>query len=283
MTIQNALLAGVAASVLILETAESRAGDLADILARGEIRIGHRTDAPPFSFLDAEGKPAGLAVVLCEEIANSIALREGTTLDIAYVPVTAATRFDALMTDRTDLHCGPASATLKRRETLDFSILYFVDAAVSLVRPGSYDTIFDVGNGSVGVNTGTTSEQTARNLMTGNGMDGELKAFDGHDQGLAALVSGDIDAYFADRAIMQFQIDAKSLGSQIDILPDEFSFEPYALAMKRGHQDLRLEVDRALSEIYDSGLIYNFIQDELGDYRLSPLNRSLYQIVGLPG
>ena len=82
---------------------------------------------------------------------------------------------------------------------------------------------------------------------------------------------------------MQFQIDAKSLGSQIDILPDEFSFEPYALAMKRGHQDLRLEVDRALSEIYDSGLIYNFIQDELGDYRLSPLNRSLYQIVGLPG
>ncbi|MEM8698123.1 MAG: amino acid ABC transporter substrate-binding protein, partial [Pseudomonadota bacterium] len=259
------------------------AGDLTEILERGEIRLGHRSDAPPFSYLGPDGEPAGLAVVLCQEIASMIAFREGVTLKTRFMPVTASTRFEALETGETDLHCGPASATLGRRETLDFSILYFVDAAVSLVRPGTFETVFDIEDGPVGVNAGTTSERMARDLMTGNGLDGELKRFGSHGAGLDALVSREVDAYFGDRAIMQFQILAKGLDRQIEILPDEFSFEPYAIVMRRGHADLRLAVDRALSEIYDSGLIYNFIQEELGDYRLSPLNRSLYQIIGLPG
>ncbi|MEL6478015.1 MAG: amino acid ABC transporter substrate-binding protein [Pseudomonadota bacterium] len=280
---QKFLIAVTALASLGVTAPQAAAGDLAAVLERGEIRLGHRGDAPPFSYLDAEGQPAGLAVALCKEIASAIGFREGVDLTTKFVQVTAANRFDALEAGETDLHCGPASATLGRRETLDFSILYFVDAAVSLVRPGSYETVFDVEDGPLGVNKGTTSERMARDLMTGNGLDGELKRFAGHGEGLDALVARDIDAYFGDRAIMQFQIRAKELDGQIEILPDEFSFEPYAMVMKRGHGDLRLAVDRALSEIYDSGLIYNFIQDELGDYRLSPLNRSLYQIIGLPG
>jgi len=52
--------------------------------------------------------------------------------------------------------------------------------------------------------------------------------------------------------------------------------------MKRGETNLRLAVDRALSSIYDQGLVYKMILDELGNYPLPPETRALYQIVGLP-
>lgn len=260
------------------------ADTLADVKERGFIRFGHRSDAPPFSYVAPGGKPMGLAVALCRQVAVSMARQLGLpALDVEFVPVTAGSRFSALVKGQTDLHCGPASATLSRRETLDFSILYFVDAAISVVRKGRVESVFDIEDGTIGVSRGTTSERMVTELITRNGLDAEMTTFATHDDGLNALLNRKIDAYFADQAIMRIQIENRGLDSQLEVLPDEFSFEPYALAMRRGEDALRLAVDRALSEIYDSGLIYNLVRDELGDYRLSPLNRSVYQIVGLPG
>ena len=45
---------------------------------------------------------------------------------------------------------------------------------------------------------------------------------------------------------------------------------------------MRLAVDRALSETFGNGLIYNLILNELGDYRISSQVEAVYQIVGLP-
>lgn len=263
---------------------EARADTLAEIKDRGYIRIGHRSDAPPFSYVSPAGAPMGLAVALCREVAASMAQQLGLpALEIEFVPVTASSRFQALLKGQTDLHCGPASATLSRRETLDFSILYFVDAAVTVVRRGKAQSVFDIEDAEIGVSGGTTSERMVNELITRNGLDADMTTFPSHDDGIDALIDRKIDAYFADRAIMRFQIQNRGLEGQLEVLPDEFSFEPYALAMRRGEDALRLAVDRALSEIYDSGLIYNLIRDELGDYRLNQLNRSVYQIVGLPG
>jgi hypothetical protein len=52
--------------------------------------------------------------------------------------------------------------------------------------------------------------------------------------------------------------------------------------MKRGETRLRLAVDRALSEAYGNGVIYNLILNELGDFKISPQAEAVYGIVGLP-
>ncbi|MEM6904396.1 MAG: amino acid ABC transporter substrate-binding protein [Pseudomonadota bacterium] len=261
---------------------------LADVLERikirNSIRIGHRTDAPPFSYVNDKGEPAGLAVALCKAVARSLAGQLGLSeLRTRFVPVTAETRFDMLQEDDTDLHCGPATATLSRRQTLDFSILYFVDGAVAVMRPGNRLSVFELEGGKIGTVAGTTTEQVVFDLITRNGLQGELVTFPTHAEGLTELVSGRIAAYFGDSAIMQFMLRTKDLEGRLEILPEEFSFEPYALVMKRGEDDLRLAVDRALSEIYDAGLIYNLIRNEMGNLRLNQVNRTVYQIVGLPG
>ncbi|MEM7211992.1 MAG: transporter substrate-binding domain-containing protein [Pseudomonadota bacterium] len=256
---------------------------LQDILDRGTVKLGVRGSAPPFAFLDETGAPAGLAVRLCNAVVGLIAKHHGTKLGIDYSVLDAKQRFPALINRETDLHCGPASATLKRREILDFSIIYFVDGAAAAVRPdGDFSTIFETEDGTFGALGGTTTMGVVEDLVKRNNLDVELKGFDSHGAGLSELAAGEIDVYFGDQAILFFQIEALDLIGKVNVVEDIFSFEPYALVMKRGEDDLRLAVDRALSQIYESGLIYQMILQDLKDYPLSTEAKTLYLVVGLP-
>ena len=139
-------------ALLVAGGASTAADVLTEIAQRGTIRLGYRGDAPPFSYNSVMGEPVGLAVALCAETARSLTDQlDLPRLDVEWVEVNAHSRFEALLENRTDLHCGPASATLTRRKTLDFSILYFVDGADVVIRPGAYQTIFDINGDTVGV------------------------------------------------------------------------------------------------------------------------------------
>ena len=277
----RSVLASVAFALAM--TGSAGADVLSQIKDRGAIRLGVRADAPPFSYHNPGGAPAGLAVAICTKVVDLLARQLSlTSLDVEYVTVTAKTRFPALVEGRTDLHCGPASVTLKRRQILDFSILYFVDGAAAAVREGSYETVFDRKSGRFGFVAGTTTEAVVADLIVRNAINANQIAFPSHVAGLKALAANEVDVYFGDQAILLFQIAEQGLDDDLVVMEDVFSFEPYALAMKRGESDLRLAVDRALSAIYDQGLIYKMILDELGNYPLPPETRALYQIVGLP-
>ena len=269
---------------LVTSLAGTASADALDrILERGTVKLGVRKAAPPFSYQDENGKAAGLAVRLCNTVVQLIARHHNTQLSAEYEFVDARQRFGALAQDRTDLHCGPASATLRRRETLDFSLIYFVDGAAAAVRPdGSFDTIFDTPGARFGVVDGTTTKGVVEDLMERNTLDVTLETYGGHEEGLAALAASEVDVYFGDQAILFFQIEAQGLIGKLNVIEEVLSFEPYALAMKRGEGDLRLAVDRALSQIYETGLIYQMILSELGDYPLSTEAKTLYLVVGLP-
>lgn len=256
---------------------------LGEIAERGSIRLGVRADAPPFSYVGRDNVPAGLAVRLCHAVAERLAGQLGLeTLASEHVIVSAERRFQALDTGLTDLHCGPASATLRRREFIDFSIIYFVDGAAPAGRGDAYERVFENREGRFGALAGTTTVAVVEDLITRNDLEAETQFFASHDKGLQALVDGELDLYFGDQSILLFQIEAMELTGHIAVREDILSFEPYALAMRRGEAGLRLAVDRALSSLYDDGSIYQMIQAEMGDYPLSPEARAVYQIVGLP-
>ncbi len=61
------------------------------------------------------------------------------------------------------------------------------------------------------------------------------------------------------------------------------SMEPYALAMRRGDEDFRLAVDRALSQIYRSGAIVPIFNKTFGDKaRPSQILQTLFSVSALP-
>jgi len=271
-----------AVGIALMASGSAMADVLSDIKDRGIINLGIRADAPPFSYLDAQTEPAGLAVKLCQEVAARLGTELGVELEIEHKIVNAKTRFPALQEGLTDLHCGPATATLSRREALDFSILYFVDGAGIAARKGGYERVFETRKGSLGVVSGTTTEKMVHKLIAAEELDVELVTFPSHNRGLKALAEEEIDLYFGDKSIVLFQIGAHGLFDKITVRSEVLSFEPYALAMRAGERNMQLAVDRALSAIYEEGLIFTIIDQELGTFPLSDATRAIYEIVGLP-
>ena len=260
------------------------AGTLDRIGQEKAIRIAYREDAPPFSYKDKIGEPAGFMVDLCRAVAKHLAeQRSLPSLNVVYVPVTAADRFEAIAQQKADLLCEPTSVTLSRREQVDFSIPTFLDGAGLMVRSDGPKNLRDLAGKKVGVLAGTTTEEALRNTLKEAGIAGDLVAAKTHDEGLAMLDEGKISAYFGDRSILLFLIKQSKAPDKLRLGDDYLSVEPYALALPRGDSDFRLAVDRALSHIYRSGEMVSIFQRTFGGKaEPSQILRTLYVISGLP-
>ena len=142
------------------------AGTLDRINQDKSIRIAYREDAPPFSSKDKIGEPAGFMVDLCRAVAKKLAEQLNLpSLNVAYVPVTAADRFEAITQQKADLLCEPTSVTLSRREQVDFSIPTFLDGASLMVRADGPKNLRDLAGQKIGVLAGTTTEESLRNTL----------------------------------------------------------------------------------------------------------------------
>ena len=277
-------LAPVSIAVLMITVGVASAGTLDRIGQEKAIRIAYREDAPPFSYKDKLGEPAGFMVDLCRAVAKKLAEQLNLpSLNATYVPVTAANRFDAITQQKADLLCEPTSATLSRREQVDFSIPTFLDGAGLMVRAGGPKNLRDLSGKKVGVLGGTTTEEGLRNTLKEAGINSDVVAAKTHSEGLAMLDDGEISAYFGDRSILLFLIKDSKAPGKLRLADDYLSVEPYALALPRGDSDFRLAVDRALSHIYRSGEIAAIFQSTFGGKaEPSQILRTLYLISSLP-
>jgi len=269
---------------LLMTVGTASAGVLDRAMQEKAIRIAYREDAPPFSFKDKNGEPAGFVVDLCRAVAKKVAEeRNLPSLTVAYVPVTAADRFDAITQQKADLLCEPTSATLSRRQLVDFSIPTFLDGASLMVRTDGPKKLDELTGRKVGVVAGTTTEQSLRNSLKDAGIGAEVVAAKTHGDGLAMLDEDKISAYFADRSILLFLIKDSKAPEKLRLADDYLSVEPYALALPRGDSDFRLAVDRALSHIYRSEEIAAIFERAFsGKAKPSQILQMLYLISGLP-
>ena len=247
------------------------------------IRIAYREDAPPFSSKDKIGEPVGFMVDLCREVAKKLADQlHLTSLNVTYVPVSAADRFEAIRQQKADLLCEPTSATLSRREMVDFSIPTFVDGASLIIRADGPHDLKAMSGQKIGVVAGTTTEQALRNSLKEAGITSDVISAKTHAEGLAMLDDGKISAYFADRSILVSLIKESKAPGKLMLAENYLSIEPYALALPRGDEEFRLAVDRALSHIYRSGEIAAVFKRTFGDAKPGQTLQTLYMVSALP-
>lgn len=260
---------------------------LADTLDRvrdtGVFKIGYREDAAPYSYKSALGEATGYSVNLCRAVA--LTLKQDLDLaDLAleYVPVTAENRFDSIKDGSIDILCGATTATLSRREHVDFSLSTFVDGASVLFLadgPGSFEEL--AGN-KVGVRAGTTTEKALGETLEKLSIDAEVVPVKSHDDGLKMLEQGEISAYFGDRAILMFLMFNSQSSDRLHLAEDYFSYEPYALGLARGDDALRLVIDKTLSRLFRSGDIEKIYINAFGEIPPTDVIRALYLINALP-
>jgi ABC-type amino acid transport substrate-binding protein len=272
--------------VLVLSALLLAAGAQAQTLERvresGTFKIGYRTDAAPFAYQDELDEAVGYSVDLCRAVAINVKQALGLAdIKLAYVPVSTEDRFQAVQDGRIDILCGATTQTLSRRRLVDFSLFTFIDGAgVMLHRDGPEDFEGLAGK-KVGVRGATTTEQALRNTLAKLSLDAEVVTVGSHDDGLAKLEASEIQAYFADRAILLYLL-LKSGAEDLWVSERQFTFEPYALALTRGDDDFRLLVDTTLSSLYRSGAIDQIFGTAFGPKaKQSDILRALYVINGL--
>lgn len=266
--------------------ADELTGTLKTIQQSKTIRLGYLKDGVPFSFADDKQEAAGFTVDLCRRVASSIQQQLGLdALQVKWVPVTQENRFDMVRNGSIDLECGTTTNTLSRQRMVDFSVTTWVDGGSFVVDPAvsSARTLSDLAGKRVAVIADTTTDRALREISQRNGLALQLVTVKDHVEGLNALKDAKADAYASDQAVLIGLAFAVRNQFRILISEQPFSFEPYALVLRRGDPDFRLAVNTALARVLRTGQvveIYNRWFSRLG--KPSPLVAATWATNGLP-
>ncbi|HRF11834.1 MAG: amino acid ABC transporter substrate-binding protein [Candidatus Accumulibacter phosphatis] len=273
------------ALVLGLAVPAQAAGTLDKIRASKTIALGYRESSVPFSYTGDDNQPWGYSVDLCTRVAAAIVKQlDLDELQLLWVPVTPETRIARLKSGAIDLECGSTTTTLARMEEVDFSLLTFIDGGSYLSRRAAGIKRFeDLAGKRIAVAAGTTSERMIATALLEYKVAAELVKVSDHQQGIAAMLQGKVEAYASDRSLLiGLALDS---GSQNDwsIGPETFSYEPYALMMRRNDAAFRLAVNRELARLSRSREMYAIHDRWFGMLgKPGPRLESLYFLNGLP-
>jgi ABC-type amino acid transport substrate-binding protein len=255
------------------------------IRATETITLAYRDGAAPFSFKDREGRVRGFSVELCMFVVASIQKSLGLpSLRIEWKPVDATTRLFAIANGEADIECGTTTITLSRMEKVDFSLPIFVDGGSLLVkRSAKVGKLADLKGRKVAVIPATTTEQALTRELASHGVAATLVPVKDIAEGMAALQGGRVDALAGDRIVLAGQRQRARNPEALGFVADDFSFEPYALVIRRDDPDFRLAVNRALAGVYRSGDIDTVFQRWLAPLgRPGRLLHAMYYLQRLP-
>jgi ABC-type amino acid transport substrate-binding protein len=247
--------------------AQELTGTLQQIKKSGRIRIGYRVSEPPMSFLDKDGNPTGYSIDICKGIVAKVENQIGTDVKVEYVPVTADGRFKALSDNKIDILCGSTTKTLSRSELVDFTQLTFVTGASLMTLKDNKDNDSDGFDGKkIGVVKATTTAAELKKLFQDTSIDAEVVLYNSAKEGIDALRKKKIDAFSSDQVILIGLALKEHDPMTFVIKSDVFSFEPFALAVRRNDADFRLVADRVISELYRSGKILEIYDKWIGKF-----------------
>lgn len=268
-------LVALAMAALLSQSANA-SGLLDHIKESGAIRLGFRDDAEPYSYKGPDGRPSGYVVDVCREVAARLGVRP------EFVLVPSTRRFEAVNDGKIDILCDPSSATIARRELVDFSLPVYLDGAGALSRSNRTVQRFeDFAGKRIGVLAGTTTANVLRSALANLGIKADVVEVNDHNAGLTMLWEDKLDIYFADRGILAARLRRGDRPGFV-LSKQLFSYETYALALPRDNSAFRLAVDKILAELYRSGQINAIIRRAFGDAPLDDMLKAMFVINALP-
>lgn len=264
-------------------SAQELSGTLKRIQESGKIKIGYRHSQPPMSFAGKNDIIEGYSIDLGKLIAAGVKDKIGKDVQIVYVPVTSGDRFKALAEHKIDLLCGATTKTVSRDELVDFTQLTFVTGASFMTLRGNRIKNNFSGK-KIGVVKSTTTIVELEKLFKDTQTSAETVILKSSAEGLKALKEGKIDAFAADQVVLiGLALEADKPGD-FSILPDLFSYEPFALAVRKNDSDFRQVADSVISGLYRSKEILKIYDKWFSEFssRRSAAFEALIMINAIP-
>ncbi|WP_342361798.1 amino acid ABC transporter substrate-binding protein [Terrarubrum flagellatum] len=230
-------------------------GTLKKIRDSGAIVIGHNEDSPPFASFDADGKPKGYSIDICNKIAVAVkAELKMDNLAVKFQAVNGQTRTPLLVNGTVDLVCATTTNTFSRQKQVDFLNTMFVTGNRLLVKKNSgIKEIEDLKGKVVSANQGTTNEKVLNELNQKLNLGIKVLSTKDQPQAWIALESDRTDAHMTDE-VVEYGLIAKSKNpDQYAVAGRLLSFDPYAIVIRRDDSAFRSLGNRVLADLYRSG------------------------------
>jgi glutamate/aspartate transport system substrate-binding protein len=278
-----ALLGGAVAAHGAL--AQSSVDTLGRIKAAKAINVAYSPDSLPFSLKETSGEAAGYTIDICKRVIAQIGRTVGdTNLKVNWIAGTVTERLQMVASGKADLECANTTPTQTRLATVDFSNLIFVDTGGFMVKAnGPIKIAPEIAGKRIAVLKGTTTETRLNEALKARLISATVIPITTATEGVTLLESGGADAYAGDKIKLVGLMATAKDPSQFALLPEDLSFEPYALALPRGDSALRLEVNKALTQVYVTGDIEPIFMKWMGKLgRPSGLLAAMYLLNAIP-
>jgi polar amino acid transport system substrate-binding protein len=228
----------------------------------GVLTIGTRTGVPPFAYLNKNNEWVGFSIDLVEQaIVPEIAKKLGKSITVEKKESTAPTRISLLTSNAVDLVAESMTDTRARRESVDFSLTFFVTGAQFLVPKGSsIQGIQDIAGKRIAALQGSTSARIIREQHP----NAQLREFPDQPAAFQALAQGQVDAYTSDGTYLAgLIVKAPNPGDWV-MAGDFYSYEPYGMAMRKNEADFRSLVNNGLMASIESGKYFELYEKWFG-------------------
>ncbi|MFW5500041.1 MULTISPECIES: ABC transporter substrate-binding protein [unclassified Maridesulfovibrio] len=216
---------------------------LAKVKEAGEVSFAMSGGYPPFNYFNKQNELVGFDV----DVAKEVAKRLGVNLK----PVT--TEWSGIIEGlRSGIYSGilgSMAATEQRKKVVDFSTPYYYSGAQMFVRTDSpFKSADELKAKAVGLVTGTTFEQDAKNLGVS-----DIRLYKDDTHTLTELTNGVIDGVITDRVV---GVNAMNSGKfKIKPLGSPLRKEDIAVAFRKEDKTLTDEVNKILKQMHEDGTL----------------------------
>jgi ABC-type amino acid transport substrate-binding protein len=251
----------------------------------GTLTIGTRTGSPPFGYVNKNNEWVGFSIDLVEQaILPLVAKKVGKQVKLEKKESTPQTRIPLLTSNAVDLIAETMTDTRARRDSVDFSLTFFVTGAQFLTRKGSpIKGIQSIAGRRIAAQQGSTNARIIRERSPG----AKLVEFPDQPAAFQALAQKQVEAYTND-GIQLAGIRAKApKPDEWQIVGEFFSYEPYGMAMRKNDSDFRHVVNSGLMEAIESGKYFELYDKWFGvkgevPYPLTAETRRFLQMQVVP-
>ena len=235
---------------------------LAKIRDTGVVTIAHRPDAIPFAYLDASKQPIGYGIDICREIVRLMERDLKRPLRMAFVEVSARTRFDVVNSGKADMECGTTINDPQRRKTIDYSMPYQFSGPRFLVRSDSkIRAIQDLVGRRISIVPGTNSVPLLKQRIEGGVLPGAvLVEYPSYDEAREAVERGEVEAFATIDVLLAAQRAKAKDPSKLMIVGSFLVLEPIAILLRKGDTEYKKTVDRHLAALMLDGVVGRFYE-----------------------
>ena len=240
------------------QAAEADAGPhpvLDRIRSTGRIVLAHRESSVPFSYYDAGKKPVGYALDLCKDVAEAVRKHLGLkSLEIAYLPITAATRMDAITSGKADLECGSTTNNAERRQKVAFTVPHYITGTRFAVRADSPLAELSQFEKHVLVSTAGSTPLKTITLANDDRLIGiKVQSVPDNAKAMEMLGNGSADGFAMDDVQLYGLIAETADPHKFKVVGKFVTVEPLAIMLSKDDAAFKKVVDDEMRHIIRSG------------------------------